>query len=97
MEGHTFISENPARQALTEGRKIAAIIATMGTTDSFGLDDLQAIPALRDALADSVDVDFHKTGFAPYISSLVLVKDRADLQRVARDPEQMPYLYQSGE
>ncbi len=128
MEGHTFISENPARQALTEGRKIAAIIATMGTTDSVGLDDLQAIAAMRDALAnefrlayrphihadavigwvwsvfndydcdgnplgfrprilralagacrrirhlalaDSVGVDFHKTGFAPYLSSLV--------------------------
>ena len=146
--------EEAARKVLTEGRKIAAIIATMGTTDSFGLDDLQAIAALRDALADefhlaylphihadavigwawsvfndydfegnplgfrprtlralagacrrirhlaladSVGVDFHKTGFAPYISSLVLVKDRADLQRVARDPEQMPYLYHSGE
>ena len=130
--------EEAARKALTEGRKIAAIIATMGTTDSFGLDDLQAIAALRDALADefqlayrphihadavigwawsvfndydfegnalgfrprtlralagacrrirhlaladSVGVDFHKTGFAPYISSLVLVKDRTDMQR----------------
>ena len=146
--------EEAARKVLTEGRKIAAIIATMGTTDSFGLDDLQAIAALRDALADefqlayrphihadavigwawsvfndydfegnplgfrprtlralagacrrirhlaladSVGVDFHKTGFAPYISSVVLVKDRTDLQRVARNPEQMPYLYHSGE
>ena len=146
--------EAAARKALAEGRKIAAIIATLGTTDSFGLDDLEAIAALRDALvgefqlayrphihadavigwawavftdydfegnplgfrprtlralagacrrirhlslADSVGVDFHKTGFAPYISSLVLVKDRADLQRVARDPEQMPYLYHFGE
>ena len=126
----------------------------MGTTDSFGLDNLEAIAALRDrlveeyrlpyrphihadavigwawsvfndydfdenplgfrprtlralagacrrirhlSLADSVGVDFHKTGFAPYISSLVLVKDRADLQRVARNPEQMPYLYHFGE
>ena len=146
--------EQAARKALAEGRKIAAIIATMGTTDSFGLDDLQAIAALRDALADefqlayrphihadavigwawsvfndydfegnplgfrprtlralagacrrirhlaladSVGVDFHKTGFTPYISSLVLVKEQADLQRVARHPELMPYLYHSGE
>ena len=146
--------EGAARKALAEGRKIAAIIATMGTTDSFGLDDLQAIAALRDALADefqlayrphvhadavigwawsvfndydfeanplgfrprtlralagacrrirhlaladSVGVDFHKTGFTPYISSLVLVKEQADLQRVARHPELMPYLYHSGE
>jgi glutamate/tyrosine decarboxylase-like PLP-dependent enzyme len=143
-----------AREALASGRRIAAIIATMGTTDSFGLDDLEAIATLRDtlvdefqlayrphihadavigwawsvfndydfegnplgfrprtlralagacrrirhlSLTDSVGVDFHKTGFTPYISSLVLVKDRADLQRVARDPEQMPYLYHFGE
>ena len=146
--------EEAARKALSEGRKIAAIIATMGTTDSFGLDDLKAIAAMRDTLvdefglayrphihadavigwawsvfndydfeanplgfrprtlralagacrrirhlplADSVGVDFHKTGFAPYISSLVLAKDRADLQRLARDPAQMPYLYHFGE
>jgi len=146
--------EEAARKALSEGRKIAAIIATMGTTDSFGLDDLEAIAALRDGLvdefqlpyrphihadavigwawavfngydfeanplgfrprtlralagacrrmrhlplADSVGVDFHKTGFAPYISSLLLAKDRADLQRLARDPAQMPYLYHFGE
>ncbi len=146
--------EEAARKALAEGRKIAAIIATMGTTDSFGLDDLETIVALRDALADefhlayrphvhadavigwawavfndydfegnplgfrprtlralagacrrirhlsladSVGVDFHKTGFTPYVSSLLLARDRADLQRVAREPEQMPYLYHFGE
>ena len=146
--------EQAARKALSEGRKIAAIIATMGTTDSFGLDDLEAVAKLRDtlvdefqlayrphihadavigwawavfndydfegnplgfrprtlralagacrrirhlSLADSVGVDFHKTGFAPYISSLVLAKDRGDLQRLARDPAQMPYLYHFGE
>ena len=146
--------EEAARKALSEGRKIAAIIATMGTTDSFGLDDLEAIATLRDtlvdefqlsyrphihadavigwawsvfndydfegnplgfrprtvralagacrrirhlSLADSVGVDFHKTGFTPYISSLVLAKDRGDLQRLARDPAQMPYLYHFGE
>jgi glutamate/tyrosine decarboxylase-like PLP-dependent enzyme len=106
---------------------------TLGTTDAFGLDDLEAIIALRDRLveefhlpyrphvhadavigwawavfndydlegkplsfrrrtlralagacrhirhlhlADSLGVDFHKTGFAPYISSLLLVKER---------------------
>ena len=143
-----------ARTALGSGKKIAAIIATMGTTDAFGLDDLQAIVALRDslvdefqlsyrphihadsvigwawsvfndydfqdnplefrprtlralagacrrirhlALADSMGIDFHKTGFAPYISSLVLVKDRADLQLLMRDPQQMPYLYHFGD
>ena len=146
--------EQAARAALSSGKKIAAIIATLGTTDAFGLDDLQGIVALRDtlveefqlaysphihadavigwawsvfneydfernplgfrprtlralagtcrrirhlSLADSIGVDFHKTGFAPYISSLVLVKNREDLQLVTRDAEQMPYLYHFGE
>ena len=143
-----------AREALAGGRRIAAIIATMGTTDAFGLDDLEGIAALRNslveefqlsyrphihadsvigwawsvfndydfkenplgfrprtlralagacrrirhlALADSLGVDFHKTGFAPYISSLVLVKDRGDLELLMRDAGQMPYLYHFGD
>ena len=146
--------EQQARTALEDGKKIAAIIATLGTTDSFGLDDLESIVALRDTLvdefqlgykphihadavigwawsvfndydveknplgfrprtiralagacrriqhlstADSVGIDFHKTGFAPYISSLVLIKNRADLELVTRHPEQMPYLYHFGD
>ncbi len=140
--------------ALKSGRKIAAIIATMGTTDAFGIDHLQDIVALRDELvktfdlpysphvhadavigwawaafndydfeenslgfrpktiralagacqhiqhlplADSIGVDFHKPGFTPYISSLVLFKNGEDLTRLRRTPEQMPYLYQFGE
>jgi len=145
--------ERLAREALRQGKRIAAIIATLGTTDAFGLDDLEAIVALRDRLvkefnlpyrphvhadavigwawsvfnyeiesnplgfrrrtlralagaarrirhlhlADSIGVDFHKTGFAPYVSSLFLVKDRADLTLLGRAPEQMPYLFQNGD
>ncbi len=146
--------ERQARTALGNGKKIAAIIATLGTTDSFGLDDLESIATLRDtlvdefqldykphihadavigwawsvfndydierntlgfrprtiralagacrrirhlSLADSVGIDFHKTGFAPYISSLVLVKNQTDLELVTRHPEQMPYLYHFGD
>ncbi|MCC6418197.1 MAG: aspartate aminotransferase family protein [Gemmataceae bacterium] len=146
--------ERLARTALDGGKKIAAFIATMGSTDSFGLDDLEAIVRLRDRLvrdydlpyrphvhadavigwvwsvfddydwegnrlgfrmrtvralagacrrlrhlrlADSVGIDFHKTGFAPYISSLVLVKDRADFSLLTRASEQMPYLYHFGD
>lgn len=142
------------RKALDEGRKVAAIVATMGTTDAFGIDDLSALHALRaklvedyrlpyvpqlhaDAvigwawsvfadydfhaneigfrgrtvrslaaivsrikhlsLADSLGIDFHKTGFAPYISSLLLVRDRADFALIARSRESMPYLYHSGD
>ncbi len=146
--------EQQDRTALGDGKKIAAIIATSGTTDSFGLDDLESIATLRDtlvdefqldykpqihadavirwawsvfkeydiekdrlgfrprtiralagacrrirhlSLADSIGIDFHKTGFAPYISSLVLVKDQSDLELVTRHPEQMPYLYHFGD
>ncbi len=143
-----------AREALSSGKNIAAIIATMGTTDAFGLDDLQAIYQLREQLveefalpyrphihadaaigwawsvfndydfekndlafrgrtiralaaakyrirhlplADSISVDFHKTGFAPYLSSAVLFRDGRDFELIARQPELMPYLFQSGD
>lgn len=148
------VLEREARAALTAGRPIAALLATMGTTDAFGLDDLEAIVRLRDtlvrdfglsyrphvhadavigwawaafsdydietnplgfrrrtvralagacrrlrplALADSIGIDFHKTGFTPYVSSLLLVKDRRDLDLISRAPEQMPYLYHFGD
>ena len=143
-----------ARAALKDGKRIAAFIATMGTTDAFGLDDLEGIVGLRDQLvkefslsyvphihadavigwawsvfndydieanplgfrrrtlralagacrrirplplADSIGIDFHKTGFAPYISSLFLVKQRDDFRLITRDPELMPYLFQFGD
>ncbi|MBU0610351.1 MAG: aspartate aminotransferase family protein [Armatimonadetes bacterium] len=138
---------------LGEGHKVAAIVATMGTTDAFGIDPLEDIVAVRDRLAerhgatpphihadavigwpwsvfndydftanplefgartlrslqdsrrhiqhlrlaDSIGVDFHKTGYSPYTSSLFLVRDRADFDRLSRDQKQMPYLYQFGE
>lgn len=145
--------ENSLRQSLDRNEKIAAIIATMGTTDAFGIDDISAIAKLRDQLteeyklkysphihadavigwawtvfkdydfnnnplgfhartmrslrdslvkmsnlhmADSLGVDFHKTGYAPYISSAFLVKNRDDLTLFSRDPEKMPYLYKVG-
>lgn len=145
--------EQAARESLAAGRRIAAIVATMGSTDAFGIDDLQGIRQLRDRLvdeftlhyrphihadavigwawsvfndydfeendlgfrgrtvralaaaqyrigwlklADSIGVDFHKTGYAPYVSSLVLTADRKDFDRIARSRDTMPYLYQSG-
>lgn len=141
-------------EGLQQGKRIAALIATLGTTDAFGLDDLENIVAMRDqlveefrlpyrphihadaaigwawavfndydieqnplafrrrtvralagachhiralALADSIGIDFHKTGFAPYISSLFLVKNQDDLAYISRSLEQMPYLYQHGD
>ena len=146
--------EAALRDAIMAGRKVAAIVATMGSTDAFGIDDLQALAAVRDrlvvefklpyrphlhadavigwawcvfndysfltnalgfrgrtvralaaahhrmqhlGLADSVGVDFHKTGYVPYVSSLVLFKNGEDLSLIARQRESMPYLFQSGD
>jgi glutamate/tyrosine decarboxylase-like PLP-dependent enzyme len=152
-EMRTCLFETLCRDLLKRGEKIAAIVATLGTTDAFGLDDLYEIHAIRDRLvdefsldytphihadavigwawcvfndydfalnplgfrgrtlralagvyrrvhhlhlADSIGIDFHKTAFTPYVSSLFLARDKADLSRLARTPEQMPYLFQSG-
>ena len=145
--------ENYLRRAFETGEKVSVILATLGTTDAFGIDDLASIVRLRDELAaeygpghsphihadavigwawavfqdydfdvnplgfhartlrslqdslqrisslhlaDSIGIDFHKTGYAPYISSVFLVKNRQDLTLLSRAPEQMPYLYQFG-
>ena len=146
--------EAAARAALDDGRRIVTLVATMGTTDAFGVDDLDAMVDLRDRLvedyqldytphvhadavigwawsvfndydfernplgfrprtvralaaagrrisklarADSIGIDFHKTGFTPYVSSLLLARERDDLQLLVRGRDQMPYLFQSGE
>jgi len=146
--------EAAARRALTAGKTISAIVATLGTTDAFGIDDLAAIHTMRERLvdqynldyhphihadaasgwawsvlgdynfqdnplefgeptaaalaqavdrirhlrlADSVAIDFHKTGFTPYVSSLVLLRERADLEAIKRQADLMPYLYQAGD
>lgn len=153
-EVRTCLLETMVRDALKEGKRIAAIVATMGTTDAFGLDNLQEIAEIRDrlvdefsldyvphlhadavigwawsvfndydmdanplgfrartiralagtrrrimhlSLADSMGVDFHKTGFTPYVSSAFLVKTQADLELISREPSSMPYLFQSGD
>jgi glutamate/tyrosine decarboxylase-like PLP-dependent enzyme len=141
------------RNLVTDGRRIACIVATMGTTDAFGLDDLAAVVRVRDelvrehaleytphvhadavigwawsvfndydfeqnplgfrhrtvralagtsrrirhlGLADSLGVDFHKTGFTPYISSALLLRNGRDFAYLTRREEQTPYLFQSG-
>lgn len=153
-EIRTCLLESELRRLLKEGRRIACIVATMGTTDAFGLDALDKIRELRDNLvhefsldyvphihadavigwawsvfrdydfsknvlgfpdrtlralaganrrirflnlADSIGVDYHKTGFAPYISSAFFVKDGKDLGLLARDQSTTPYLFQSGQ
>lgn len=156
------------KKAVEQGKRIAAIVATMGTTDHFAIDRLDKIVELRDelvreyeldytphihadavigwawssfndyfgpdqdldplgfqndeeetyrtlvmtsrkirhlALADSVGIDFHKTGFTPYLSSMILFRNRRDdqgqvqndLNLLRHDPGVMPYLFQFGE
>lgn len=141
------------REVIADGRRIACIVATMGTTDAFGLDDLEAIVRVRDevvrehgldyvphvhadavigwawsvfndydfehnplgfrhrtvralagtarrirhlGLADSIGIDYHKTGFTPYISSAFLLQDGHDFAHLTRRDEETPYIFQSG-
>ena len=152
-EMQTCLLESKAREILQNGGKIAAIVATMGTTDHFGLDDLAAVHELRDRLvdefrldyqphihadavigwawsvfndydfksnpldfrhrtvralagarrriqrlplADSIGIDFHKTGFCPYVSTLLLVKNSQDLELISRQQSDTPYLFHDG-
>lgn len=142
-----------ARDVVRSGGRIAAIVATVGTTDAFGLDDVAAAVRARDELvaefhldysphvhadavigwawtvfhdydlesnplgfsadalqaievarpridalrqADSLGIDFHKTGFVPYVSSMVLARLGQDFERLARHRSLMPYLFHSG-
>ena len=153
-EMRSCLLESELNRLAAEGRRVACIVATMGTTDAFGIDPLEQIREIRDELvsrhcldyvphlhadavigwawsafrdydlqenslrfpdrtrralawavrhigqlrlADSVGVDYHKTGFAPYVSSAVFFRDAADLQLLARSPSTTPYLFQSGE
>lgn len=153
-EIRTCLLESELRRLLNEGRRIACIVATMGTTDAFGLDQIEKIREMRDELvhefsldyvphlhadavigwawsvfrdydfslndlqfpdrtlralagthrrirhlnvADSIGVDYHKTGFAPYISSAFFVRDANDLRLLSRDQSTTPYLFQSGD
>jgi glutamate/tyrosine decarboxylase-like PLP-dependent enzyme len=41
--------------------------------------------------ADSFTVDFHKWGYVPYTSSLVMIRDRQDLTALEHDPENFSY------
>ncbi len=134
-----------------EGKTVAVIVATIGTTDAFGVDDIQGISEVVDRfverhkdvkrpfiyadavigwawsmfrgydfetnelelsddakkaiqevynkvqhlhVADAIGIDFHKTGFSCYNSTLVLVKDAKDLDLLARKGHDMAYLYQ---
>lgn len=153
-EIRTCLLESQLRDLLKQNKKVAGIVATMGTTDHFGLDDLEEVIEIRDRMvdefrldyiphihadavigwawsvfhdysfeqnslnfanrtvralagtvrrikhiskADSTGIDFHKTGYTPYVSSLFLTKNADDLALVSRGQDETPYLFQSGE
>jgi len=144
--------EKKLHSELAAGKKIAAIIAELGTTYDFGLDDLEAIVSVRDRVskdfslarkphvhadavigwpfcvfhdydfqqnrlgfsqrtreallaitaktqhlcqADSVGLDFHKLGYTPFVSSVFLVKDSADLDALGRGEFRFADMYGS--
>ncbi|WP_406660085.1 pyridoxal-dependent decarboxylase [Methanolobus sp. ZRKC3] len=43
--------------------------------------------------ADSVGIDFHKTGWAPYLCSAFVIRDREELQLLQKQKKDMPYLF----
>ena len=68
------------------------------SVNPFGI-DADTLPVIRRAqqackglrVADSVTIDFHKTGRAHYPSSALLVNDREELRVLARTTADMPY------
>ncbi len=43
--------------------------------------------------ADSIGIDFHKTGWGPYLCSAFIVKDKNDFSLLEKFRNDMPYLY----
>jgi len=127
---------------------VPTIMLTMGTTDTFGVDDIESVYKIREKLckkfaikikphihvdsavgwpmifflnydfaknplhinqvtidglkknyqkfknlkyADSFTIDFHKWGYVPYTSSLVMIKNKDDLDNLKNDPENFQY------
>ncbi|WP_157183350.1 pyridoxal phosphate-dependent decarboxylase family protein [Sciscionella marina] len=64
----------------------------------FGPSVVEKLSRLVDRLktiqyADSFGADFHKTGFAPYTSSMIVMQEQRDLSRLRRDGETMTPLF----
>lgn len=134
--------------------RVVSIVATCGSTDTFGVDDVYGIYQIRERLcekyglkvkphihadaavgwgmcffndydtqknplglneacnkfirqhqrlfraikyADSVTIDFHKWAWVPYPSSLIIIKEKEDFERLAHDPSNFTYFQQKDE
>ena len=51
-------SKRPPASSFARARRIAAIVATMGTTDAFGIDDLASLHAVRDPLVEEFKLPY---------------------------------------
>lgn len=140
-------------QCHEDGKPIALITCTTGTTDAFAVDDVKGVVRARDEFvekydpgyyphvhadavigwawmvfknydfennplefdpelkndiyvvasklmhnhyADSIGLDFHKTGYTPYVSSLFLLKNGEDFELLRRPAEDEAYLFHFG-
>jgi glutamate/tyrosine decarboxylase-like PLP-dependent enzyme len=151
----TCLLETTCRDLLKRGEPIATVIATVGTTEVFGIDDVEEMVFVRNRLvdefsldyvphihadavigwawsvfndydfetnplgfrertkralagtrrrvqhlrlADSIGIDFHKTGFTPYVSSLFLSRAATDFELLERRSAETatPYFSQTG-
>ncbi len=54
----TCLLETMCRDLLKRGERIAAVIATVGTTEAFGIDDLEEIVSTRNRLVDEFSLDY---------------------------------------
>ncbi|MFA5748001.1 MAG: pyridoxal-dependent decarboxylase [Candidatus Absconditabacterales bacterium] len=146
--------EMKVKAVLEEGKKIACIVCSGGTTSNMAIDDIYKIYKIRNKLvkkynldyvphihcdsvvgwvylnfvkydfnknklkfsssvlqklegivekiskikyADSFGVDFHKTGYVPYISSLVIFKNRNNLNYIQHDKKNTTPLFHNSE
>ena len=48
-------------------------------------------------MADSLGVDLHKFGYAPYASSVFLVRQGSDMAALSHSSTQAPYLFHDGD
>ena len=143
--------EQVMEECYAQGKPIAEIVATCGSTDAFGVDDIKGIREVVDRfvekhhldyrpfiyadavigwawsvfnaydfkanplefsaealeaikaccekvqylhMADGIGIDFHKTGFSSYNCTLVMIKDKQDVDLLVREHDAMAYLYQ---